>query len=179
MMTTTTTGTGTAMAAGKRDLTAAVDRIHTEHGGMLLAAGDEVGRETFFDHDESQAPRRVRGRQVSVELSGKTALPDYRTAENLRTHRSMITIPPKVRENIRKCFGAELDSEFPMTTAIVALADYAAWMLRRDGKCLIVHPAQDSLADQRKAARKAVRQASEERAARAPAPKTRRAKTSK
>ena len=154
------------MPAGKRDLTAAVDRIHADPEQLMLAAGDEVGRETFFEHDDSQAALHVRGKTIHVVLGTKVSLPDYRTEENLRTHRSMVTIPPKVRENIRRCFGAEDDSEFPMTTAIVALADYAAWMLRRDQACLFVEPAQDPYPELRKAAKKAIRQASQKKAAR-------------
>lgn len=168
---------GKKMTAGKRDLTAAVAQVHSKPRGtanpdgvsqddvrelpdhLLLAAGDELGRETFFEHDDSQDALVVRNKEVYVVLGAKVALPDYRTAENQRTHRSMITIPPKVRENIRQCFGVDDDSEFPITTAIIALADYAAMMLKRDQKCLFVDAAPDPYAEKRKAARKTVRQA--------------------
>jgi hypothetical protein len=48
----------------------------------------------------------------------------------------MVTIPPKLRENIAKLFGfddsEDAGSEVALTTAMVALADYAAASLIKD-----------------------------------------------
>ena len=165
------------VSAGKRDLSAAVATIHSKPRGtpnpdgidhedvedlpahLLLAAGDEEGRESFFDHDDTQETLLVQHRQVHLVLANKVSLLDYRTPKNKRTHRSMITIPPKLRESIQGCFGGADQAHFPMTTAIIALADYAAMMLKRDGKCLFVDAASDPHAVKRKAARRTVRQA--------------------
>lgn len=163
------------MSAGKRDLSKAVEQVHQKArpakaaddvteaqvraipNHLLLAAGDDDGRASFFDHDDSQKPLKMAGGKVHVMLSKKAALPDYRTKDNQRTHRSMITIPPGLRANIRAAFGVEKDTDLTMTTAIIALADYAAMMLRRDGKLLVVEPAEDPYAEERKAAKKKVR----------------------
>lgn len=176
-MNTPTHKAGKKMTAGKRDLTAAVAQVHNRAKApanpdgitqddvraipenLMLAAGDDERRKSFFDHDDSHSARRLHGKKVHVVLGSKAALPDYRTVENQRTHRSMITIPPKLRESIRQCFGVEDDSEIAMTTAIIALADYAAMALKRDRLCLYVDAAPDPFAEKRKAARKMVRQA--------------------
>ena len=162
--------------AGKPDLSQAVSALHArarrvevpvdprmldeipDH--LLLAAGDEPGRGTFFEHDDSACAATHHGRRINLVLGPRAALPDYRTREGRRTHRSMITIPPKLRESIRELFGASSDSDVKMTTAIVALADYAAMALRRDEKCLYVEPVADPLQQERKKARRMIRRAS-------------------
>lgn len=162
-------------SAGKRDLSAAVAQVHqkrkpskTAAAGdpsqiadwLLLAAGDDPKRKSFFNHDDEHRAREVNGKKVHLVLGAKVALPDYRTRDGQRTQRSMITIPPKLRESIQECFGAEGQEDFPLTTAIIALADYAAFMLKRDKKCLWVDAPADPHAQERKAARKVIRQAS-------------------
>lgn len=124
---------------------------------LLLGAGDAPERTSFFEHDDGSPELHHHGRQVNLLLGAKASLPDYRTREGRRTHRSMITIPPKLRQAVRELVGAASDSDIRMTTAIVALADYAAMALKRDGKCLLVSPAIDPQPDARKAARKLVR----------------------
>lgn len=161
-------------SAGKRDLSAAVAQVHQKQkpasdapvgnpkkipDWLLLAAGDEPDRATFFDHDDSQRPMVRHGRKVHLVLGPKAALPDYRTREGQRAQRSMITIPPKLRENIQECFGVDSQADFPLTTAIIALADYAAYILQRDKTCLQVDAAEDRFAAERKAAKKLIRQA--------------------
>jgi hypothetical protein len=167
-------------SAGKRDLSAAVAQVHRKRGTanpegvgaadvnsiedwMLLAAGDDPKRKTFFDHDDSQRPMTRHGKKVHLILGPKAALPDYRTRDGQRAQRSMITIPPKLRENIQECFGVESQSDFPLTTAIIALADYAAFVLKRDKVCLQVDAAEDRFAKERKAAKKTIRQANSPR----------------
>lgn len=161
-------------SAGKRDLSAAVAQVHQRQkpaadapvgslknipDWLLLAAGDDPKRKTFFDHDDRHRPREKQGKKVHLVLGPKVALPDYRTRKGQRTQRSMITIPPKLRESIQECFGVDNARDFPLTTAIIALADYAAFVLKRDKKCLWVDIPEDDFADERKDIRKAIRQA--------------------
>lgn len=161
-------------SAGKRDLSAAVAQVHQKRkpakaapagdpnaiaDWLLLAAGDDPKRKSFFDHDDGHRPRERQGKKVHLILGPKVALPDYRTRDGQRHQRSMITIPPKLRESIQECFGAEGQGDFPLTTAIIALADYAAFMLKRDKKLLWVDAPEDAHAPERKAARKVIRQA--------------------
>ncbi|KAG0753297.1 hypothetical protein G6F22_021512 [Rhizopus arrhizus] len=69
----------------------------------------------------------------------------------------MVTIPPKLRENIAKLFGfddsEDAGSEVALNTAMVALADYAAASLIQDKTLLIVSSPVDEHAEDRKAAR--------------------------
>ncbi|MFY2764340.1 hypothetical protein [Arenimonas sp. MALMAid1274] len=167
-------------SAGRRDLSAAVAQVHQPRGTpnpegvcevdvrdlkvwLLLAAGDAPKRKTFFDHDDSQRAGMKHGKPVFLVLGPKAALHDYRTKKGQRSQRSMITIPPKLRESIQACFGADSPRDFPLTTAIIALADYAAFVLKRDNKCLQVDAAEDRFAEKRKAARKLIRQANSKR----------------
>jgi len=162
------------MAPGKRDLTAAAKVVHAKPKApkkrsamdpaaipdhLLVAAGDAPGRASFFEHDDTQKAMTRQGRKVFMVLGAKAALPDYRTRENARTHRSMITVPPKVRESICELFGVDSSDEVAWSTALIALADYGAMALRRDKKCLQVEPAADPLVEERKEAKKAIRQA--------------------
>lgn len=166
--------------AGTRDLTAAVDEVHKPRkprvkrddlmtpeqaarqlakvsDDMLLAAGDMPDRETFFDLDDSEEPRKRAGRKVHIVMERGAALPDYRSRDGKRTHRSMITIPPKLRESIEKAFGVAEGEDFPVTTALIALADYGAMVLKRDSKMLRVSSADDEDAAQRKEVRTLIR----------------------
>jgi hypothetical protein len=121
---------------------------------LLLYAGDAAGRTSFFEHTELvQNPNS----KTHVWLMPKVTLPDYRRKNGKRTNRTMVTIPPGVKANIRACFGADTDEDFPMCTALIALADYAAMSLKRDGKTLVVDVPKDPLARERKAARMKIR----------------------
>ena len=160
------------MAPGKRDLSAAAKLVHAKPKApkkrselnpasipdhLLTAAGDAPERSSFFEHDDTQKAMTRQGRKVYMVLGAKAALPDYRTRDNQRTHRSMITVPPKVRESICELFGVDSSDEVAWSTALIALADYGALALRRDKKCLQVEPAADPLAAERKEAKKAIR----------------------
>lgn len=166
--------TSKRMAAGKRDLSKAVKKIHsrpkpapkdedvdlsTYPAHLFLGAGDAPGRDTYFDFNDTGAPVQGKHGQVYVVMAPKAVLTDYRDAEGNRAHRSMITIPPKLRESLREAFGAKTDDEFSLTTALVALADYGAMVLKRDQKCLYVEPAEDPYAEERKMVRRAARKA--------------------
>lgn len=129
---------------------------------ILLGPGDYPERKSYFDYDDSQRAGTVGGKRVHMVMPRSVTLHDYRRREDgLRHHRAMVTIPPKLRENIAKLFGYE-DSEdagreVALTTAMVALADYAAATLIKEKSLLIVSSPADEHAEERKAARVAVR----------------------
>lgn len=129
---------------------------------ILLGPGDYPDRKSYFDYDDRQKAGTVGGKRVHMVMPRSVTLHDYRRREDgLRHHRAMVTIPPKLRENIAKLFGYE-DSEdagreVALTTAMVALADYAAATLIKQKTLLIVSSPADEHADERKAARVALR----------------------
>lgn len=137
----------------------AIGRI-PEH--ILLGPGDYSERKSYFDYDDSQRAGTVGGKRVHMVMPRSVTLHDYRRREDgLRHHRAMVTIPPKLRENIARLFGYE-DSEdagreVALTTAMVALADYAAASLIKSKTLLVVSSPADAHAEERKAARVAVR----------------------
>lgn len=129
---------------------------------LLLGPGDDPKRQSYFDFDDSQAAGKVGRKKVHMVLPRNVTLPDYRTREDgLRQHRTMVTIPPKLRANVAALFGfddvALAGSEIAMTTAIVALADYAAAQLKDENKLLVVSAPPDPYAAERKQARMALR----------------------
>ena len=129
---------------------------------LLLGPGDYPERKSYFDYDVSQKAGSVGGKRVHMVMPRSVTLHDYRRREDgLRHHRAMVTIPPKLRENIAKLFGfddsEDAGSEVALTTAMVALADYAAASLIKDKTLLIVSSPEDEHAEDRKAARVAVR----------------------
>ena len=130
---------------------------------LLVSAGDAEQRETYFDHDDDHLPIVMKGRAVHIVLGERVNLPDYRDRDNRHVHRVFLIVPPKLRENIRGCFGVETNSDYPITKSIVALADYGAMVLKRDGKRLHVEQANDDFEKDRKAARKKIRVAAAER----------------
>lgn len=129
---------------------------------ILLGPGDYPNRKSYFDYDDTQKAGNVGGKRVHMVMPRSVTLHDYRRREDgLRHHRAMVTIPPKLRENIARLFGYE-DSEdagreVALTTAMVALADYAAATLIKDKTLLVVSAPEDDFAEERKAARVAVR----------------------
>lgn len=137
----------------------AISRI-PEH--ILLGPGDYPERKSYFDYDDRQRAGTVAGKRINMVMPRSVTLHDYRKREDgLRHHRAMVTIPPKLRENIAKLFGYE-DSEdagreVALTTAMVALADYAAATLIKSKTLLVVSSPADEHAEERKAARVAVR----------------------
>ena len=128
----------------------------------FMGPGDYPERKSYFDYDDSQKAGSVGGKRVHMVMPRSVTLHDYRRREDgLRHHRAMVTIPPKLRENIAKLFGfddsEDAGSEVALTTAMVALADYAAASLIKDKTLLIVSSPVDEHAEDRKAARVAVR----------------------
>lgn len=145
-----------------RSSTAAVPVIGSIPDHILLGPGDYPERKSYFDYDDTQKAGTVGGKRVHMVMPRSVTLHDYRRREDgLRHHRAMVTIPPKLRENIARLFGYE-DSEdagreVALTTAMVALADYAAANLIKDKTLLVVSAPEDDFAEERKAARVAVR----------------------
>jgi len=129
---------------------------------LLLGPGDDPKRQSYFDFDDSKAAGNVGGRKVHMVLPRSVTLHDYRKREDgRRQHRTMVTIPPKLRANVAALFGfddvALGGTEVALTTAIVALADYAAAQLKAEDKLLVVSAPSDPFAAERKRARMALR----------------------
>lgn len=165
---------GKRMSAGKRDLSKAAKKVHqkpkrqkkvgeeevdlsTYPAHLFLAAGDMENRSTYFDFNDKNKPIEGNNGTVYVQMSRAATLADYRDSKGARIHRSMITIPPKLRESLRELFAAEKDDEFALTTALVALADYGAMVLKRDKKLLMIEPAHDPFEESRKELRRITR----------------------
>jgi len=129
---------------------------------LLSGPGDDPKRPTYFDFDDSEVAGSLRGKQIHMVLPRNVTLHDYRKREDgRRQHRVMLTIPPKLRANVAALFGfddvALGGTEIALTTAIVALADYAAARLKAENKLLVVSAPADPFAVERKQARMALR----------------------
>ncbi|HHA2980552.1 TPA: hypothetical protein ACOFDS_003270 [Stenotrophomonas maltophilia] len=161
-----------------KDLSAALSVVHqSRHDavtheslddvlpGDKLGVGDEPGRKTYFQFIEEAVSRRngQTGRRVHLllgtpgDLVSKPSLHDYRTEEGKRANRMMMTVPPKLREQLRKLTGAEFDYEVPIATSIIALASYAAQRLIDERKCLTVKAWKDERKSQRQLYRRVVK----------------------
>lgn len=155
--------------AGMRDLSAAVATVHNHRlpvpleeeidPTLLVAAGDAPDRDSYFDHDETRLPFEKDGVVVHLTMGQRALLFDYRTLDSRRANRALMTIPPKVRDNIRTLYGLAEDDDYLITTTLVALADYAAMMLLRDGKRLHISPAPDAREEERRDIRKKIARA--------------------
>lgn len=156
-------------SAGLADLSRAVAVVHphrmksadqvdlnTVDPVLLLAAGDESGRASFFEFDENRPPLSTDHGTALLTLDRRARLHDYRDLDHKRAHRAMITVPPKVRENIIKLCGAGCEDEVLLTTLLVALADYAVLELQRQGRRLHVLPAPDDRAEERRQVRQQI-----------------------
>jgi hypothetical protein len=160
-----------ARSAGRLDLTAAVATIHTKHPepheltdeelaeSLLLAAGDAPDRAAYFDYDPCRKPYEIDGRLVQLTLDPKARMHDYRDKKYRRRNRAQVTVPPKLRQNIKQLCGVEDGSEYLITTCLIALADYAAQRLLEEGGRLHVLPAVDHQAAERKAVRQKIKRA--------------------
>lgn len=161
-----------------KDLSAALSVVHqSRHESVMyesledvlprdkLAAGDEPERKTYFQFEEGALSRRngQTGRRVHLllgtpgDLASKPSLHDYRTDQGKRSNRMMMTVPPKLREQLRKLTGAEFDYEVPIATSIIALASYAAQRLIDERKCLTVKAWEDDRKSQRQLYRRVVK----------------------
>ena len=157
-------------APARKDLTAAAKVVHSkpqreyaplidleqfseeELAELLIAAGDAPGRKTYFDYSEEQ-PFSRSGKRVYLEVGRGSQMFDYRDAQGVRTERTMVTVPPKLREQLQDLTG----EESPVTsTAIIALASWACQELKKSKRRLVVATATDYKDPLRKQVRKAV-----------------------
>lgn len=161
-----------------KDLSAALTVVHqSRHEAVIhesledvlpsdkVGVGDEPGRKTYFQFEEGTLSRRNKqtGRRVHLllgmpgDLASKPSLHDYRTDEGKRANRMMMTVPPKLREQLRRLTGSEFDYEVPIATSIIALASYAAERLVDERKCLTVKAWEDERKSQRQLYRRVVK----------------------
>lgn len=119
---------------------------------LMVAAGDAPGRKTYFDYSEEQ-PFIRSGKKVYLEVGRGSQMFDYRDAQGVRTERTMVTVPPKLRDQLQDLTGEESPV---ITTAIIALASWACQELKRSKRRLVVATATDDLDPVRKQVRKAI-----------------------
>lgn len=93
--------------------------------------GDHECRQSYFDLDVLSR----KGSKPQLQLHRTARLRDYRTAEGVRTNRSMITVPPRLRDTIQELL---YDPGEPWTTGLIALAEYGAKVLRSEQTVLVV-----------------------------------------
>lgn len=119
---------------------------------LMVAAGDASGRRTYFDFEE-EAPYTRSGQKVHLEVGRDSTMFDYRDENGARVERTMVTVPPKLREQIQDVTGEEQPI---VTTAIIALASWACQELKKSKRRLVVTTAADDLDPVRKQVRKAI-----------------------
>lgn len=119
---------------------------------LMVAAGDAPARKTYFDYSE-EAPYTRSGQRIHLEVGRDSTMFDYRDENGTRVERTMVTVPPKLREQIQDVTGEEQPI---VTTAIIALASWACQELRKSKRRLVVTTATDDLDPVRKQVRKAL-----------------------
>jgi len=117
---------------------------------LMVAAGDAPGRKTYFDYSEEQ-PYTRSGQRIYLEVGRDSTMFDYRDENGGRVERTMVTVPPKLREQIQEVTGEEQPI---LTTAIIALASWACQELKKSKRRLVVTTANDDLDPVRKQVRK-------------------------
>lgn len=93
--------------------------------------GDHECRQSYFDLEDR--PRQ--GGEALLQLHRTARLRDYRTPDGVRTNRSMITVPPRLRDTIQEFLE---DPSEPWTTGLIALAEFGAQVLRSEQTVLVV-----------------------------------------
>jgi len=119
---------------------------------LMVAAGDAAERKTYFDFQEER-PYLRDGQKVHLEVGRDSTMFDYRDENGARVERTMVTVPPKLREQIQDVTGEEQPI---VTTAIIALASWACHELKKSKRRLVVTTATDDLDPVRKLVRKAI-----------------------
>lgn len=119
---------------------------------LMVAAGDAPGRRTYFDYSEER-PYLRDGQRVHLEVGRDSTMFDYRDELGARTERTMVTVPPKLREQIQDVTG---EDQPILTTALIALASWACQELKKSKRRLVVTTATDDLDPVRKQVRKAI-----------------------
>lgn len=100
-----------------------------------VVPGDGQDRQTFYDH-QFCGEIIVDGKPVKLIVGTNVKLPWY--GKGYHRRRMPITIPVKLRENMRTLLGVETDDDYAVTTTLVALADYACKVLDEQDKTLKV-----------------------------------------
>lgn len=113
---------------GQKDLRLAAQHVFKE---AKRPPGDDPSRATYFDHVLIPA----RDARLVVDRSVKIGV--YEDHKK----RIPLTVPSKLRENMRALLGVDSDDEYAVTTTLVALADYACQVLSEQNKTLRVSPA--------------------------------------
>lgn len=108
---------------GQKDLRQAAAEIFPVDD---IAPGDENGRGTFFNHD-LQSETVMNGKPIKLVIGRDVKLPWYGYGQHSK--RIPLTIPLKLRDNMRKLMGVETEEDYAVTTTIVALADFACQVL--------------------------------------------------
>jgi hypothetical protein len=119
---------------------------------LMVAAGDVAGRKTYFDYSE-ETPYTRSGQKIHLEVGRSSQMFDYRDERGTRIERTMVTVPPKLREQIQEITGEEQPI---VTTSIIALASWACQELKKTKRRLVVTTATDDLDPVRKQVRKAL-----------------------
>lgn len=119
---------------------------------LMVAAGDAPGRKTYFDFQEER-PYLRDGQRVHLEVGRDSTMFDYRDENGARVERTMVTVPPKLREQIQDVTGEEQPI---LTTALIALASWACQELKKSKRRLVVTTATDDLDPMRRQVRKAI-----------------------
>ncbi|MBD8636629.1 hypothetical protein [Stenotrophomonas sp. CFBP 13725] len=119
---------------------------------LMVAAGDAPARKTYFDYSE-EAPYTRSGQRIYLEVGRDSTMFDYRDENGTRVERTMVTVPPKLREQLQEITGEEQPI---VTTSIIALASWACQELKKTKRRLVVTTATDDLDPVRKQVRKAI-----------------------
>lgn len=127
-----------------------------ELADLMAGAGDAAGRKTYFDIEE-RAPFSKDGSRVYLEMTKTATMFDYRALDGRRANRTMLTVPPKLREQLRDVMGkGEEEGDYLLTTSIIALATWACQELKRSKRRIVVGGAVDDLEPERRQVRKAI-----------------------
>ncbi len=155
-------------APARKSLAAAADAVHSKPkrtyaplidldqfsedvlAELMVAAGDSPGRKTYFDYSEEKTYVRG-GQKVHVEVGRDSTMFDYRDEQGARVVRAMVTVPPKLRQQIQGVTGEEQPI---VTTAMIAPASWACQELKKSKRRLMVTTAADDLDPVRKQVRK-------------------------
>lgn len=123
------------------DLGAALDVIHQpghrngKRVNVELRSAPEPGdyecRQSYFGLDV----QKRKGSEPQLQIHRTARLRDYRTPDGVRTNRSMITVPPRLKDTIQELLE---DPGEPWTTGLIALAEYGAKVLRSERMVLKV-----------------------------------------
>lgn len=129
------------------DLGAALDVIHQsghrneKRVNVELRSAPQPGehecRQSYFGLDV----QKRKGSEPHLQIHRTARLRDYRTPDGVRTNRSMITVPPRLKDTIQELLD---DPGLPWTTGLIALAEFGAQVLRSEQSVLVVTSARSA-----------------------------------